>query len=80
MHPQGSFTINQTEFLPYLNTRMALYYPKNKTCMCAKSLQSCLTLCAPMDLPGSSLHGILQSRIVEWVAIFSSKGSSQTRD
>ena len=38
--------------------------------MCAKSLQSCLTLCHPMDcnLPGSSVHGILQARILEWVA------------
>ena len=33
--------------------------------------QSCLTLCDPVDcsLPGSSVHGILQARIVEWVAI-----------
>ena len=40
-------------------------------CMRAKSLQSCLTPCSPMDhsLPGSSLHGILQARILEWVAI-----------
>ena len=37
----------------------------------AKSLQSCLTLCDPMDgsPPGSSVHGILQARILEWVAI-----------
>ena len=37
----------------------------------AKSLQSCLTLCDPMDSspPGSSVHGILQPRILEWVAI-----------
>ena len=37
----------------------------------AKSLQSCLTLCDPMDCspPGSSVHGILQARILEWVAI-----------
>ena len=36
----------------------------------AKSLQSCLTLCDPRDcsLPGSSVHGILQARILEWVA------------
>ena len=35
-------------------------------------LQSCLTLCDPMDcsLPGSSVHGILQARILEWVVIF----------
>ena len=37
----------------------------------AKSLQSCLTLCDPMDcsLPGSSVPGILQARTLEWVAI-----------
>ena len=41
--------------------------------------QSCLTLCNPMDcrLPGSSIHGIFQSRILEWVAISFSRGSSQ---
>ena len=40
--------------------------------------QSCLTLCDPMDcsLPGSSVHGILQARILEWVAIPFSRGSS----
>ena len=44
--------------------------------------QSCLTLCDPMDCspPGSSLHGILQARILEWVAISSSRGSSRPRD
>ena len=48
----------------------------------AKSLQSCLTLCDPMDYDptGSSVHGILQVRIVEWVATSSSRGSSQPRD
>ena len=37
----------------------------------AKSLQSCLTLCDPMDcsLPGFSVHGIFQARVLEWVAI-----------
>ena len=47
----------------------------------AKSLQSCLTLCDPMDCsqPGSSVHGILQARILEWVAISFSRGSSQPR-
>ena len=39
--------------------------------------QSCLTLCYPVDcsLPGSSIHGILQARILEWVAIPLSRGS-----
>ena len=47
--------------------------------MCAKLLQLCLTLCDPMDCnqAGSSAHGILQARILEWVAISSSRGSSQ---
>ena len=44
--------------------------------------QSGLTLCDPMDYspPGSSVHGILQVRILEWVAISFSRGSSQPRD
>ena len=42
----------------------------------------CLILCDPMDCspPGSSVHGISQARILEWVAISSSMGSSQPRD
>ena len=50
-------------------------------CMYAQLLQSCLTLCDPMDynLPRSSVHGILQARILEWVATPSSRGSSQPR-
>ena len=45
-------------------------------------VQSCPTLCDPMDcsLPGSSVHGILQARILEWVTISFSRGSSQPRD
>ena len=48
----------------------------------AKSLQSCPTLCNPIDgsPPGSSVPGILQARILEWVAMPSSRGSSQPRD
>ena len=44
--------------------------------------QSCPTLCDPMDysLQGSSVHGIYQARILEWVAISFSRGSSQPRD
>ena len=51
-------------------------------CTQAKSLQSCPTLCDPMDCrpPGFSVHGILQARILEWVAMPSSKESSQSRD
>ena len=51
-------------------------------CMHAKSLQLCLTLCNPVDCssPGSSVHGILQAGILEWVAVPSSRGSSRPRD
>ena len=47
--------------------------------MCA---QSCLTLCDPMDCSpsGSSVHGIFQARILEWVAISYSRRSSCPRD
>ena len=47
-----------------------------RICMCAKSLQSCLTLCDPMDCypPGSSVHGILQARVLERGAISVSIG------
>ena len=44
-------------------------------------IQSCPTLCDPMDCspPGSSVHGVPQPRILEWVAMLSSRGSSQSR-
>ena len=44
--------------------------------------QFCLTLCDSMDysFPGSSFHGILQARILQWVALLFSRGSSQPRD
>ena len=44
--------------------------------------QSCLTLCDPMDgsPPSSSVHGISQARILEWVIIFCSRGSSWPKD
>ena len=44
--------------------------------------QSCPTLCDPMDcsLPGSSVHGIFQARVLEWIAISFSRGSARPRD
>ena len=50
--------------------------------LCIQSLQSCLALCDAMDCtpPGSSVHGILQTKIMGWVAMPSSRGSSWTRD
>ena len=51
-------------------------------CMSAKLLQSCPTLWDPEDcsLQAFSVHGILQTRILEWVAMPSSRGSSQSRN
>ena len=51
-------------------------------CFCCSVAQSCPTFCNPMDYssPGSSVHGILQARILEWVAIPFSKGSSWPRN
>ena len=52
---------------------------KNRMCLVA---QSCPTLCDPMDSspPGSSVYGIIQARILEWVAMPSSRESSQPRN
>ena len=50
-----------------------------RLCVCVHvPAQSCLTLCDSMDCspPGSSVHGILQARILEWVAMPSTRGSS----
>ena len=53
--------------------RLILYLTLNSACLFLKVLiaQSCLTLCDPMDCspPGSSVHGILQARILAWVAM-----------
>ena len=52
------------------------------SCLCAKLLQACLTLCDHMDRspPGSSVHRALLARILEWVAVPSSRGFSRLRD
>ena len=67
-----------TMFMDWLKQQIAFTLPHPRTsvepscvwaCMHAKSLQSCLTLCNSMDysLPGSSVQGILQARILEWL-------------
>ena len=64
---------------------MSTYYVLDKIlspfCVCVIA-QSCLILCDLRDysLPGSSAHGILQARILEWVAIPFSRAFSQPRD
>ena len=60
------------------------WFLKTVKCLSAHAqlVQSCLAFCDPMDCnpPGSSVHGILQARILEWVAISSSRVSSQPMD
>ena len=52
-------------------------HPLNPCVLRAKLLQLCPTFCSPMgcNLPGSSVHGISQARILEWVAMPTSRGS-----
>ena len=60
----------------------AVHAPRPPNVLCVESLQACLTLCDPMDCspPGSFVHGIFQAGILKWVAMPSSRGSSQPRD
>ena len=55
------------------------FTPPHGTLVCCAP--SCLTVCDPMDCspPGSSVHGIFQARVLEWVAISYSRGSSRLR-
>ena len=68
-------------FLNFLSSRVCVC-----VCVCVYQCvsvtQSCPTLCDPMDcsLPDSSVHGIFPARLLEWVAIPSSRLSSQLRD
>ena len=58
-------------------------FPSSHVLMCESEVaQSCLTLCDPMDCspPGFSVHGIFQARVLEWVAISFSRGSSWPQD
>ena len=57
-------------------------FPDVCVCVYAKSLQLCLTLCNPRDCSpsGSCVHGILQARMLEWVAMPSSRGSSWPKE
>ena len=64
----------------FLSTCLGMYIGRWK--IESEVTQLCQTLCNPVDcsLPGSSIHGILQARILEWVAISFSMGSSWPRD
>ena len=62
-------------------SKSCVYFTAHYSVLCLVT-QICLTLCDSTDcsLPGSSVHGILQSRILEWFVISFSRGSSQPRD
>ena len=74
--------------LPHLSVSLCLFpdllthTPQVILCVSILSCFSCIWLCNPMNysLPGSSVHGILQARILEWVAMLSSRGSSRPRN
>ena len=75
-------TVAQNDFLIVTFTKKCPFgHWTVLACVYAKSLQSCPTLCDPMDgsPPGFSVHGILQARILESVAISYSRGSSWPR-
>ena len=69
------FTIVKTWKDLRVHQKMDIWENVEYMCVHAKLLQSCSTLCGPMDCspPGSSVHGIFQARILEWVAIFFSR-------
>ena len=69
---------NKANLSLYLFSQILMQSVTTCACVCAKSLQSSPTLLDPMDCspPGSSVHGIVQVRILEWVAMPSSRGSS----
>ena len=63
--------------------KMCLHIQWNTLCVCESSFPLlCLNFCGPMYCrpPGSSVHGISQARILEWVAVFFSRGFSLPRD
>ena len=72
------FMITICQAFPNHNIEMNTFNPHNNLCVA----HLCLTLCNPMDFspPGSSVHGIVLARILEWVAISSSRGFSWPRD
>ena len=74
--PQSDYFIH----LYFSNAKTVSKY--SSTYVCAKSLQSCPTLCDPIEcsLPGSFVHGDSPGKHVEWVAVPSSRRSFHPRD
>ena len=79
--PKSTFTLHYlgTHQLLSLLWKINIIYP---WIICVLSHSSSVWLCDPMDcsLPGSSVHGIIPARILEWVVISFSRGSSRFRD
>ena len=71
-----------SEFLTVLQGKFCYFTFHMRKDSESEVAQSCLTLCEPMgcSLPGSSVHGIFQAIVLEWIAISFSRGSSQPRD
>ena len=72
MFSSRSFIVSGLMFRSLIHFELILVYGVRKcSAAAAKSLQSCPTLCDPLDgsPPGSPIPGILQARILEWVAI-----------
>ena len=81
-HPQSSFKTASPDGRPVTSLLTTFKPSRSKTyCLCLVA-QSYPTLCDPLDCspPGSSVHGILQARTSEWVAVPSPRGSSGPKD
>ena len=81
----NNFVNIENFFLPTFTLKTDCLKQNNKHCkvgLTLKSLSRVQLFVTPMDysLPGSSVHGIFQARVLEWVAISFSRGSSQPRD
>ena len=76
LHPTWFPMVPQQPNRFHLSACLDSSVTKQMSCMCAKLLQLCPTLCNPMDPSpsGSSIYGILQARILQWIAISSSRG------
>ena len=74
---RGSVLLVESQLISLSAASLTCYTPQGCVdCMCAKSLQSYPTLCNPVDRspPGSAVCGILQARILKWIAIAFSRG------
>ena len=74
--------MTQSFYSPWIKYTVVKLLPCRVKWKWSEVAQLCVTLCDPMDcsLPGSSIHGIFQASVLEWVAISFSKESSRPRD